>query len=754
MRESKPWADDVDLADRATGPYPDSLAHLLDRLRYLDALIRCRLDAWWSETGTVDEYRGLYVSDETVARLVDEGRPTGASPTQAGETLRAAADRRAHEIATREVETRTAGGELRLLRVKELFGLDATSVDALLVALAPSVSSDYETLYSYLQDDVTRKRPTVDLTVELLSAVDAGTRERLAVRRAFARSAPLVRDALVSLPGEREGVPLPSRPVVVAERLVDYLLGGDDIDPLLADVASLEHEVDAGATRLRWLDERARRRVEWVCAADVPATVSLHGPPGAGVRAVATAISHAQGVALLTVDATRVVTHLTDTDSGLSRVLDAVRREALLSDASVLITDVDACSETARRAVVDRLDDLPRTVLLAGSEAWRPPRPPENHAFVAVELGIPPYQTRRDVWRELLDGRASAVDVDGLASTFRFTPGRIADAIATAESVAVEFAAEDDDDDGDGEDDEDGANGETGVLSDATLYHACRELSGQRLETLSTPVVSTFGWDDIVLPAATKAVLRELAARIGHRGRVYTEWGFAEKYTLGNGLLALFTGPSGTGKTMAAEILATDAGVDLYKIDLSRVVSKYIGETEKNLAAVFDEAETTDAILLFDEADALFGTRTEVRDSHDRYANIEVDYLLQRIEAHDGTVILTTNLERNVDDAFLRRIHVSLEFPRPDRTLRRELWERVFPTATPVGDLDYEFLSTFEIPGGNIRNAALTAAFLAAEEGERVEMSHVVRAMRREFQKTGRLVGPDAFGTYFEESKG
>jgi SpoVK/Ycf46/Vps4 family AAA+-type ATPase len=201
---------------------------------------------------------------------------------------------------------------------------------------------------------------------------------------------------------------------------------------------------------------------------------------------------------------------------------------------------------------------------------------------------------------------------------------------------------------------------------------------------------------------------------------------------------------------MAAEIIAGDAGLDLYKIDLAGVVSKYIGETEKNLGRIFDAAADSSAILLFDEADALFGKRSTVRDAHDRYANIEVNYLLQRIEEHDGTVLLTTNFEGNIDNAFRRRIHLHLTFPRPDRESREAIWRGVFPERTPVGDLDVEFLSTLELAGGNIKNIALTAAFLAADGDDEVGMEHVVRAARREFQKTGRLIDPKEFGEFGE----
>jgi SpoVK/Ycf46/Vps4 family AAA+-type ATPase len=240
-----------------------------------------------------------------------------------------------------------------------------------------------------------------------------------------------------------------------------------------------------------------------------------------------------------------------------------------------------------------------------------------------------------------------------------------------------------------------------------------------------------------------------VADQIRRRSTVYAAWGFEGRFSLGNGTIALFSGPPGTGKTMAAEVIAGDVGLDLYRVDLASVVSKYIGETEKNLARVFDAAEASNAILLFDEADALFGKRSEVSDAHDRYANVEVAYLLQRVEAYDGTVLLTTNHERNVDEAFLRRIHHRIDFPRPDAAVRERIWRAIFPAETPVGDLDYEFLASFAITGGNIKNVALRAAFLAAADSC-VEMPHVVRAVRRELQKEGTLIDPAEFGPYRE----
>jgi SpoVK/Ycf46/Vps4 family AAA+-type ATPase len=248
-------------------------------------------------------------------------------------------------------------------------------------------------------------------------------------------------------------------------------------------------------------------------------------------------------------------------------------------------------------------------------------------------------------------------------------------------------------------------------------------------------VPSTSGWDDLVLPPLQAAQLRQVAAAVRQRAKVYQEWGFAARSTRGLGISALFSGPSGTGKTLAAEVLADELKLDLYRIDLSQVVSKYIGETEKNLRRVFEAAESGGAILFFDEADALFGKRSEVKDSHDRYANIEVSYLLQRMEAYHGLAILTTNQPEAIDPAFLRRLRFIVTFPFPGPLQRAEIWRRIFPGLTPLEGLDYEQLSRWDISGGSIYNIALQAAFLAAETGGPVRMDHLFQAARNEFTR-------------------
>jgi SpoVK/Ycf46/Vps4 family AAA+-type ATPase len=259
--------------------------------------------------------------------------------------------------------------------------------------------------------------------------------------------------------------------------------------------------------------------------------------------------------------------------------------------------------------------------------------------------------------------------------------------------------------------------------------------SRSRLNGLAQRIESANGWEDLVLPDPQLQILRQIAAQVRNRFTVYESWGFAEKGNRGLGMSALFAGPSGTGKTLAAEVLANDLQLDLYRIDLSSVVSKYIGETEKNLRRVFDAAEDSGAILLFDEADALFGKRSEVRDSHDRYANVEISYLLQRMEAYRGLAILTTNMKSALDSAFQRRLRFVVHFPFPGQEHRQEIWRKIFPLATPVKGLDYVKLARLHVAGGHIRNIAVNAAFLAAEASEPVGMAHLLQAAHSEASK-------------------
>jgi len=752
--------------------YEDGREHLRDELRRLDLLLQRYLGVWRADRGGGGEGGGLYVSDAQVDRLlradplVDadrDGEPErepddgaagapGRTTRRGGRTVGRVADgdpvaggpddgRVEERLRTltetmrrRERETATAGRELPLVALADRYGLGRSEVDALLVALAPELDLKYETVYAYLQDDLTRKRPTVGLALRVVGGTVGSETDRRAL---FTPGSPLLDDRLLELAGG-EGTLL-SRPVAVDRRVVAHLLGEDELDRALEGVAELTDpeaalpavtapDADgdspprarlplAPSTRDRLA--AVRRRLD----RDPPAVVHLHGPYGSGRTAAAAALAGSLGRPLVTADADRIPA----TDAG--ETLTLLVRETQLRDGALHVRNLSRPDEREEsRAVtpatlLERLDEFEGPVFLSGAESL-PPRLGaglDRHAFATVAIERPSFDLRRSLWRQVdLPGDPSA-----LASKFRFTPGQIEDAAATARAIALgDPTAED-------------------------VYEACRVQSRARLGDLARQVEPTYGWEDIVLPDQKMRQLREVAAHVEHRGTVYDEWGFEDRFSLGTGVNVLLAGPPGTGKTMAAEILAGEAGLDLYKIDLASVVSKYVGETESNLGRVFDEAEASNAVLFFDEADALFGERSEVSDAHDRYANVEVDYLLERMEEHDGVVLLATNLEENVDDAFRRRINVTVEFPLPDSDARERIWRGVFPAETPVGEIDWEFLAGFDLTGGEIKNAALTAAVLAADDGATtVGMGHAVRALWRELEKGERLVSADDFGSY------
>jgi AAA+ superfamily predicted ATPase len=414
-------------------------------------------------------------------------------------------------------------------------------------------------------------------------------------------------------------------------------------------------------------------------------------------------------------------------------------REALLHNAALYWTGFDALladdKGTRWKALVQEWENRRGVTFVAGDTAWEPVDALHDAAFVRIEFPSPTYAERLQLWTRALDGgipHEADVDLTALANKFRFSGGQIQDATATARNLAR------------------WRDPERGRLTITDLYAACRLQSNRKLATLAQKISPHYTWDDIVLPRDRLQQLREICNYVKYRALVYDEWGFDRKLSLGKGLNILFAGPSGTGKTMAAEIMAGELGLDLYKIDLATVVSKYIGETEKNLARIFAEAETSNAILFFDEADALFGKRSEVRDSHDRYANIEIGYLLQKMEEYEGVVILATNLRKNMDDAFVRRVHCTVEFPFPTEQDRRRIWERVWPENTPRSqDLDLDFMARrFEMAGGNIRNIALAAAFLAAADGAGITTTHLIHAIKREYQKMGKVVMDGEFRAY------
>ena len=745
--------------------YTDTREHLLDELVRIDLLIRRYLEAWWAERGAdSDGFPELFISDEEVDRLVlsapealerirTDTHPTGQPVHHEDEieTITEAVRRRAQASVD-------AGIQLRLFGLAAEFDLSPVEIDAFVLALAPDIDPKYERIYGYLRDDITQTRPTAELLGRILTRSDV---ERLSVMDLFSQRSNLVSEGLLRV---EEGPTIPSRIIRVEERVVEYVRGSDAIDGALGQVVSVDRldsptsmtvmeddrqdALDAIGDRMRdygdpqapaWLYTRTADEASSATQGGRPLMVGFMGLDERTAEAAVDYVCRRAEVPVIRVDASALAS------ADANDVLAAIRREARLQGGAIHVTSMDVLepelrspfaetqdgTEVRRRdddrleRVLSELDRFPGDVVLTGDASISAEIQPalEHHRYTEVSFPRPDFEERTAMWGAV-EGFPEGADPAALAGTYRLTRGDIEDAVATARALTG------------------------GDLTTSAIREACRLHSRQELDELAKEIEPAYDWDDIVLPEDTMTHLREIAGGIRHRGTVFEEWGFADRFSLGNGINILFTGKSGTGKTMAAEIIANDVGLPLYKLDLSSVMSKYIGETEKNLRRVFDAAENSNAILFFDEADALFGKRTEISDAHDRYANVEVDYLLQRMEEHDGCVILASNLKENIDEAFRRRINASVSFPMPDEDARREIWRLIFPEQTPRAEIDVDFLAGFKLSGGYIKNVALTASFLAAEDGNPVDMSHVVQALRREFQKTGKLYDLEVFGPY------
>jgi hypothetical protein len=577
-----------------------------------------------------------------------------------------------------------------------VFGLSPFERNVLLLCAGIELDGTFAARCAAAQGDPRRASPTFSLALAALPGAHWS---------ALGPSAPLRRWRLIEV-GPGEG--LTAAPLRIDERVLHYLAGVSNLDERLAALIEPLPVPRELPDSYRALTRRvAELWSEEEHGATLPAILLCGGDPAAR-RAIAATACATVGLRLHAIRAADVPAAAAEREA-LSRLWE---REAVLSGSALIVDWEDGEAVEAARAIVPFLERT-RSVLLIGS---REPLRAGQRTLVRVDVSRPTTAEQKALWRDDLGPVADRLDGSLEALLSQFNLGIDGIAAASARALAD---AQDEGSDGLGQ----------------VLWNACRAQVGPRLDGLAQRIEPAATWEDLVMPDLQRQMLHNIVAQVRQRWRVYEQWGFAAKVARGLGITALFAGPSGTGKTLAAEVLAHELHLDLYRIDLSHVVNKYIGETEKNLRRVFDAAEDGGAILLFDEADALFGKRTEVRDSHDRYANIEVSYLLQRMEAYRSLAILTTNRKDALDSAFLRRLRFVVQFPFPDAAQRAEIWHRIFPRATPTEGLEVARLARLNVAGGSIRNIALGAAFLAADAGEPVRMAHVLRAARAEYAK-------------------
>ena len=735
MKEHKPAVHLLGSAYRNSGE------HLRDELARVDLLIRAQTLRWRMTIGAhkpENLWGMVHVTEAEIEHYLDTDiGPPDYLPDEVFEILRpfhTAEDEAAERIA--RAEERTAPDvDLRVNRLAQAFGLGVVERDIALLCLLPELDIRYRRIYGYLQDDASRSHPTIELIAQIVLH-KIGSLE--GARALLSPAGPLFRNRILVSSGQEEGHS--SRFVRLDDRIAAFLLASDEPDARCRGMVRL---LPPG----RWeslllpADLLTELRDFASHIKDQPAVV-FYGPYGSGKESAARAIATQHDRLLLAFDVEAALRE----PAKWEETVELAFREARLLGAAIYADGIDHLQEDERPAhlgqyLLRAAHAFPGIAFLAGSAHPDPSRRFQDSGLVRFEFPVPPFDLRRRIWMVALQFESliesSEAMAPRLAAAFQITEGQVRDAVAAARAAArlrsfsnPQITADD-------------------------LQAACRKQAGRRLLGFARRIEPTrqLTLDDVILSEPNKTQVRELLHRVRLRSRVEREMHFERKIALGKGLVVLLAGAPGTGKTLCAELIANQQGIDLYKVDASAVVSKWVGQTEKNLSRVFAEAEDSDALLFFDECDSLFGQRGETgSEASGRWANLQVNYLLTRIEEYSGVVVLATNLRKNIDEAFIRRIQVIIDFPTPDAAMRFQIWKRTLPAAsTAITDVELQDIaSRFALTGGNMRNASIDAAFRALAAGrEKIGIRDLVDAIAREYQKVAKPITQGEFGVEF-----
>jgi hypothetical protein len=723
--------------------YENASEHLYAELARIELLLHIQLLHKQHSAHEGTQWSHIFISDQEVKQYLHDSAGNHDNAQLPPETLRALKElqqrlkQSKHQITQRIKESVTAGVFLRLMRLVQICNLSQLDLDILLLALLPAIETRYQRLYAYLQDDLQKKQLTVDLALQLTLG-NAEWSARQAARTRFAITQPLMRYHLLSFTEENPNIPLINRQLQVDEHIIDYLLEQDSLPENVASYLQLHlpRQQLAELIGIDCITPAVLTTLQKNSAERNFTFITVSGAAGSGRKTLIEAVCRYLKMPLFIVNTKRLLT--LENAQTFSAALVFLCRESLLQRAALVwehSEDLWLDNNYVQRGDFFRLlAQFGGLHFMVAREVK--PLTELPHTCQRFNWVIPPLtaEQRYQLWQHLQNKlalkTAAALDLQGLAQRFQLTPRQIADTWHAAQDLAAARKPE-------------------AQIQQEDLQKGCCLQSQYALSGLAQRIIARYCWDDLVLPPANLTLLNQLRGFLKHQSYVYEQWGFASKMSLGKGIYALFSGPPGTGKTMAAEVLANELGLELYKIDLSMIVSKYIGETEKQLQRIFDQAQGSNAILFFDEADALFGKRSEVKDAHDRYANIETSYLLQKLEEYTGVIILASNFRRNIDEAFIRRLHFCMEFPFPTVVERQIMWKKVWPQQMPCEALDTELLAKrFDVTGANIRHIALAAAFLTInEQGAqgKVTMQHVLQAAHLEYQKLGRIIVAEDF---------
>ncbi len=698
-----------------TIPEDLNLRYLSIEISQIDLLVKRALDAAL-QTGQEanDRFRGLYISPQEAQALSQAPVVAKGLDNSSAAAFIENAQAACRQI---EVQAQSRNVKLRLPLLREYFGLSDFEYHAFLICLLPTLDLRYERIFGYLQNDVTKKQAGVNLILDLL-VEDRPEFNRLTWLGVFSARGTLVKYHLLRPvnPGTDWQEPRLSQLFEVSPALISWLVGQYFPEKNWLHL-ELWDQLDRAISASPYAQDFS---LDWQRIFEKRPFLSFVGPDLDRQLLAAKKVAQRFNMPLLQVDLNEVCAESPFTLATLRLLI----RDACLLDAILYIRGWDRVLDAdgfIPDEILEEMAVFAGIFILGTPTPWRISRKGSRLVY-RVQFELPSSLERARLWEQALAGQSiPAETLRDIAGQFVLTSGQIENAVFTVQNAAFQ-------------------SGEP--FSREDLFFAARQQSAHHLNELAQKIEPRYTWDDIILPDEELHTLSDIISMMRYRALVLEQWGLGKKLTSSAGISALFSGDPGTGKTLAAQIIANELQLDLYRINLSNVVSKYIGETEKNLEKIFEEAQNSNAVLFFDEADAIFGKRSEVKDAHDRYANIEVGYLLQRMETYGGVTILATNLRANMDEAFTRRINFIVNFPLPDETQRAKIWNVLLPESLPVAaDIDWEFLARkYTLAGGNIRNILVSAAFLAAQSGGVMGMDHLLRACRQEMLKMGRFI--------------
>ncbi|MCT4604678.1 MAG: ATP-binding protein [Marinisporobacter sp.] len=711
--------------------YEDSSEYLIDLLKLLDLKIkRLILIENQEKSKELNPWKGLTISEGEVLEIFNEhvSHEILEKVNQIHQDMK----QLNLKIEEKFIESKHKGIELKIQTLIETFQLDPVEKEILFIGMAVEIDAKYEKIYGFLQDNINKKRASIDLALRILNL---SAKEKIHFRNQIRRESFLKTFILKNDPFDSEE-PFFSNEIIIDERIIDYILGNKNIDLSLIDMMSF-HEyrhLDFEYVGENSIYENIGITVENFLKDDTQyhnnLFLYLYGDKGVGKKHEVQKYCHFIKKDLIIAD----LKVLTTKEAPLKESIMKIIREGVLREAAICFENFHSMEESLEEKDIFLKDFFFMTsyflepIFILSEKIYESNKYFNENTVVAFYLERPTYKIREELWG-FYTKKYEVEDLPhkDLAAKFYFTPLQIKNAVkATKSKLLLNRDKEND------------------------VYKSCFEQVDKKLMQKAVKVNIGYDWEQLILPKEQKNLLKDACNQVKNRYIVYNEWGFDKKVAYGKGLAIICAGPPGTGKTMSAQVMANELNLELYRIDLSQMVSKYIGETEKNLHQIFSQASLSNAILFFDEADALFGKRSDVKNANDRYANIETSYLLQKIEEYEGVTLLATNFLKNIDKAFLRRINFIINFPFPDQASRQKIWEITIPKNAPIDqEVDFEFLAkTFEMAGGNIKNTIIYAAFLAAQENEKIGMKHILFAAKYELQKMDKLLLKEDLGEY------